>query len=72
MSDDENGKSHCNINNHSKPKGVYGLLEKLHLPETTLWRNNLKFLSTTEMLKDTMHKHEQLFSKDSKTTNQTA
>ena len=50
--DDNNKKSYCNINNHSKPKDVYKLIEKLNVLKTTLWRGNLKFPSTNEMLKD--------------------
>ena len=53
MPDDENGKSHCKIKNHSKPKDVYKMLRKLNVPETTSWRVNLKLPSTTEMVKDT-------------------
>ena len=56
MPDDENGKLHRNLNNYLKPKGVYELLEKLNVPETTPWKGNLKFPLTNKMLRDTMDK----------------
>ena len=52
MTNDKNRKSYCNTHNHSNPKSVYELLEKLNNPETIFRRDNLEFPLTTEMLKD--------------------
>ena len=52
MTNGVNRKSYNNINGHFKSKGVYEMLKTCIVPETSSWKNNLKFPSTNEMLED--------------------
>ena len=56
MANEENNNSQSDITHQFKLKGVYEMLQKLNVPEIPTWRkDNSKFPTTTEMLKEIVH-----------------